>query len=119
MHEQISSHIAALQSALETTSLTQERKEYIAKAVTKLVTLYRQFRETNESRFGDSIAQVVQSILRELEACPEARKLDAKFRQGLHALHADLGIPRLPLKPAKEPPKPAKASPRRKKGSKL
>jgi hypothetical protein len=118
MHEQIRSHFAALQSGLETTSLTEERRQYISKSVSKLVDLYQQFRETNESRFGDSIAQVVHSILRELAVCPEARKLDAKFREVLHALHEELGIPRLPLKPAKDLPKLAKASPKAKKGSK-
>src|ERR1051326_3617433 len=118
MHEEIRSHIAELQSALETTSLAEERKEYISKSVTKLVTLYQQFRETNESRCGDSIARLVGSILRELEACPEASKLDAKFREGLHALHEELGIPRLMLKPPKPLPKAIKPASKSKKGSK-
>jgi len=110
MHEQIRAHMAALQVALEDTSLTEERKQFISKSVANLVNLYERFRETNESRFGDSITKTVQSILRELEACPEASKLDAAFREGLYALHEELGIPRLALKPLKVPPKLKKGS---------
>jgi hypothetical protein len=110
MHERIRAHFAALQPALEITTLTDERKQFISKSVVKLAALYEQFRETNESRFGDTITKVVQAILRELEACPEARKLDADFREGLHALHEELGIPALQLKPAKVPSRPKKKS---------
>jgi hypothetical protein len=110
MQKRIKSHFANLESAIEATSLTDERKQFISKSVEKLSGLYEQFRETNESRFGDTITQVVQSILRELEACPEASKLDAQFREDLYSLHEQLGIPRLSLKPLKVPPKPKKRS---------
>ena len=110
MNERIRAHFAALQSALGTTTLTDERKQFVSQSVARLVSLYQQFRETNESRYGDGITKLVQAILRELEACPEARKLDAEFREGLRALHEELGIPTLQLKPAKAPPKPKKRS---------
>ena len=37
-------------------------------------------------------------MLKDLEACPEAQKLDAAFRDGLRDLHEQLGLPRLALK---------------------
>ncbi len=79
----------------------------------RLVALYGQFRETNESRFGDLITRAVQEILRQLEACPQAVKLGEKFRDRLGILHEDLGIPRLSLKPAKVPNKPKKEKARK------
>ena len=110
MHDMIQTHFAALQSVIEPTALTDERKQFVSTAIGKLTELYQRFRETNASRYGDEIARIVQSILRELEACPEARKLDASFRAGLHQLHEDLGIPKLTLKAAPPPPKPTRKS---------
>jgi hypothetical protein len=106
MHDRIRHLFAALEAAVDETSVTPERKAFISVWVVKLHDLYGQFRETNSSRFGDEITRLVQQILRELEACPEARKLDADFRAGLHELHEELGIPRVALKPAPVPPKP-------------
>ncbi|MEI7686762.1 MAG: hypothetical protein WCL32_17220 [Planctomycetota bacterium] len=110
MHDMIQTHLTALQAAIVPTALTEQRKLFVDTAIGKLTELYQRFRETNASRYGDEIARVVQSILRELEACPEARKLDAEFRAGLHQLHEDLGIPKLALKAAPPPPKPARKS---------
>ncbi|HEX3316324.1 MAG TPA: hypothetical protein VHR72_15605 [Gemmataceae bacterium] len=110
MHDQIQAHFVALQAALESTTVTDERKRLVAGFLVRLDGLYTKFRETNASRYGDEIASIVQTILRELEACPEARKLDADFREGLHALHEEFGIPKLALKPAPAPPKPRKKS---------
>ena len=55
---------------------------------------------------------MVEVVLKELEACPEARKLDAAFRAKLSLLHEESGVPKLTLKSA-PPPGPKKA--RRKK----
>jgi hypothetical protein len=55
---------------------------------------------------------VVQAVLKDLEACPEARKLDAAFRAKLSLLHEESGVRKLALKSA-PPPGPKKA--RRKK----
>lgn len=110
MHDLIRTHFADLQSAISKTTITEQRQLWISTSLDKLGALYSQFRETNASRFGDEITRVVQAILRELESCPEARKLDADFRGGLHALHEELGIPKLPLKAAPAPPKPRKSA---------
>jgi hypothetical protein len=110
MHDRIKSHFAELQSALEDTSLSDERKQIVANSVAKLGALYTQFRETNMSRFGDEITRLVQAVLHQLQDCPEASKLDADFRLGLSSLHQELGIPRLTLKALKVPPKPKKGS---------
>jgi hypothetical protein len=110
MHESIKAHFAELQTALEGTTLSDERKQFVASSVAKLAALYAQFRETNMSRFGDEISRLVQAVLHHLQECPEASKLDADFRHGLHSLHQELGIPRLSLKPVKVPPKPKKRS---------
>jgi hypothetical protein len=105
MQDHIQAHFAALLTALDSTTVTDERKKLVAGFLARLGALYTRFRETNASRYGDEIASIVQAILRELEACPEARKLDAEFRGGLHALHEEFGIPKLALKPAPVPPK--------------
>jgi hypothetical protein len=110
MHEKIRSHFAELQSALEGTTLSDERKQAVARSVAKLPHLYSQFRETNISRFGDEITQLVQLVLSQLEECPTATKLTEEFRRGLHVLHEDLGVPKLPLKPLRSPSKPRKGS---------
>ena len=89
--------------ALNDTELTDERKAYLTKSVEKLDGHYAAFRETNASRSGDQIALIVQAILNDLNACPTARHLDQAFREGLHALHEDLGIPKLALKPVPKP----------------
>lgn len=108
MHADIQAHFAALEKAVRETAVPAGRQEVIAGCVKRLASLYTQFRETNDSRHGDEIGRVVQSVLKDLEACPEARKLDAEFREKLRLLHEDLGLPALALKAASPPPKPLK-----------
>jgi hypothetical protein len=113
MHESIKEHFKDLEEAVRSTTIPADRKEVIAGTVRRLTGLYTKFRETNESRYGDQITALVQGVLMELEACPEARKLDAAFREKLQLLHEELGVPKLALKPA--PPPPAPKKPRKKK----
>lgn len=98
MHDQIRSHFAAIEAALAKTTIPEPRQQALSDLIAKLPPLYTQYRETNSSRFGDDITRVVQLLLRELGTCPEAAKLEADFREELHRLHEDLGIPKLPLK---------------------
>ena len=98
MHARIRKHFASLIKALSKTTLSEERRAFVAKSVERLDDLYDSFRQTNASRSGDQIAMIVQSVLRELEACEKASALDAAFRDGLHQLHEELGIPKLALK---------------------
>ena len=109
MHESIQTHYKDLEAAVRSTAVPADRREVIAGLVRRLPALYTQFRETNESRWGEEITRVVQAVLKELEACPEARKLDAAFRAKLSLLHEELGVPKLTLKSAPKPPGPKKA----------
>ena len=72
----------------------------IAGSVRQLAALYTKSRQTNDSRYGDEISLLVQGILKDLQACPEARQLDAAFRAKLRLLHEEAGVPALTLKPA-------------------
>ena len=109
MHESIRTHFKDLEEAVRSTGVPADRREVIAGLVRRLPALYTQFRETNDSRWGEGITRVVQAVLKELEACPEARKLDAAFRAKLSLLHEELGVPKLTLKSAPPPPSPKKA----------
>src|SRR3954451_20901538 len=93
---------------VQETDIPEDRKRNMADSIAKLSGLYTQFRATNASRFGDEITRQVQAILKDLEACPKAQNLDAAFREGLHNLHEQLGIPALRLKAAAVPRKPRK-----------
>jgi hypothetical protein len=104
MHESIRAHFQELEEALRVTAVPADRREVIAGSVRRLPALYARFRETNESRHGEEIARLVQGILKDLEACPQARELDAAFREKLRLLHEELGVPPLALKPAARPP---------------
>jgi RecB family exonuclease len=98
MHDRIRDHFAGLIAALPSTTLTDDRQLFVVKAIDKLPPLYAAYRETNASRCGDQITLIVQSVLKELQTCPQGRGLDAEFRDGLHKLHEELGVPKLPLK---------------------
>src|SRR5579885_1583780 len=104
MHETLKAHFKELEDAVRATSVREDRRDAIAGAIRRLPALYLKLRETNESRYGDAIARLVQTVLKDLEACPEARKLDATFREKLRLLHEELGVPQLALKAAAPPP---------------
>ncbi len=106
MHENLRAHFSELEDAVRSTAVPADRQEAIASAVRRLPALYKKFRETNDSRYGADITRTVQAILKDLEACPEARKLDAAFRDKLALLHEELGVPKLTLRPAPPPPGP-------------
>jgi len=105
MHDTVRAHFAALESALEATPLPDDRKKRIADGIKKIAILYVQLRETNASRYGDEITRRVQSVLVELEACPETRALAPDFHAGLKRLHEELGVPALALKLPKPAPR--------------
>jgi hypothetical protein len=113
MHPDIQAHFQELEDAVRATAVPPDRREVIAGSVRQLATLYTKFRQTNDSRYGDEITRLVQGVLRELQACPEARQLDAAFRAKLRLLHEEAGVPPLALKPA--PPAPGTKKARKKK----
>ncbi len=114
MHDSIRAHFKDLEDAVRATAVPADRQEVITNSVRLLPGLYARFRETDDSRYGDEIARVVQAILKDLEACPEAQKLDAAFREKLRLLHEELGVPKLALKPAPAPPGPKKTGKKKK-----
>lgn len=99
MHDLIRSHFTTLQTALKSTNVGGHPKRIISDAIEKLPPLYQMYRDTNLSRYGDEITRLVQSCLRELHSDAESKSLEEGFREGMHRLHDDLGIPKLPLKP--------------------
>ncbi len=113
MHETLKAHFKELEDAVRATSVREDRRDAIAGAIRRLPALYLKLRETNESRYCDEITRLVQAVLKDLEACPEARNLDAAFREKLRLLREELGVHPLPLKPA--PPPPGTKKPRKKK----
>jgi hypothetical protein len=108
MHERIKALFRDLEESVRTTAVLADRREVMAELVRRLPALYTKFRETNDSRYGDEITRVVEALLKELEACPEARKLDAAFRENLRHLHEESGVPKVALKSAPPPPGPKK-----------
>jgi hypothetical protein len=110
MHENMQAHFKALENAVKKTAIPADRQEVIATSIRRLPALYKEFRQTYESRYGNEITRVVQSLLKELEACPKAQKLDADFRVGLRLLHEELGLPALTLKAPAPRIKPLKTS---------
>ena len=121
MHETVKALFTDMEASLDKTPIPADRKRLISAAVSKLANLYKRYRETNESRYGDEMTRQVQFIVGELEACREAHQLSLDFRKGLQGLHAELGIPPLslkapkalkavkPVKAVKAPAKPRKA----------
>lgn len=99
MHKAVQAHFHALEVAVGTTAVGADRQHIIASRIGRLTGLYTKFGEANESRYFDEINGIVQLLLRELEACPKAQKLDASFREKLRTLHEELGLPPLRLKP--------------------
>src|SRR4051794_40363320 len=108
MHKTIQAHFQTLENAVKTTDIPADRQDVIATSIGRLAALYTEYRETNESRYGDQITRVVQSLLKELEACPKSQKRDADSRAGRRLLHEELATPPLPLKALAPPPKPPK-----------
>jgi hypothetical protein len=112
MHENLREHFRNLHVAMRATGLSANRRKYVAGLIEQLPALYAKYRETSESRFGDEITELVQIVLRTLEAVPAAQELDAPFRAKLRLLHEELGVPQLPLKPVTRvtpPPAPKKS----------
>ena len=111
MHASIRAHFQELEDSVRATAVPAERQEVIAGCVRRLTALYAKYRETNDSRYGEEITRVVQAVLQDLEACPEARQLGTPFREKLRLLHEELGVPGLALKappPRRGPKKPRK-----------
>ncbi len=71
--------------------------------------LYSKFRLTNESRYGEQIARLLQGLLNELakigRAFPGSNTLSASIVDRVRLVHEEFGLPRLELKVPRPTPR--------------
>jgi len=93
--------LAAITKQIHRAAISTGCKHTAVWCVTQLPTLYAQFRETNESRYGEEITRLVQGMLTELatgeKSCLKARELAAKISDRLQLLHEQFGLPAMRL----------------------
>jgi hypothetical protein len=115
MDEAIQAHFAGLGNEVQAAALPDGCKSTALWCIGQLPTLYTQFHQTNESRYGTEIVRLVQGVLKELaksgKACPAAGPLATRLIDRLRLLHEEFGLPGL------EFPLPTKSSPRSRKAS--
>jgi len=75
MHDSIRRHFASFLKSVQESSLPDDRKEFFAASIDRLPPMYATYRDTNDSRHGDEITRVVQTMLKALEGCPEGREI--------------------------------------------
>lgn len=102
MKDSIQTQLGAMGREFETAPISDTCKHTAAWCFGKLPTLYVKLGLTNESRYGDEIAGLVQWLLKELtlgtSASPETRKCAATFSKRLSLFHERFGLPGLNLK---------------------
>ena len=107
MKETLQAQIAALGTEIQATAVPDGCKQTAAWCIRQLPALYAQFRQTNESRYGDEITRLVQGVLKALATsqpvCPEAQQLAVHITDRLRLLHEQFGFPGLKLKPVSAP----------------
>lgn len=115
MDKALQALLAALGNQVRAAAIPDGCKQTAAGCLGQLPTLYAQFRQTNESRYGDEITRLVQWMLKGLAQSntegPEARKLEASLINRLRLFHERFGIPPLNFKPYRASPPPRKAGP--------
>ena len=93
---------AALGDEVVAAAIPEGCKQTAAWCIGQLPALYAKFRQTCESRYGEEISRLVQSLLKELatsqQTCPEAHQLAARIDDRLRLLHEQFGLPGLNLK---------------------
>jgi len=90
--------LAAIGNKVLTVAIPEDCKRTVAWCVEQLPALYAKLLQTNESRYAEEIARLVQGLLNQL-ATPEAQKPAARITQQLRHLHEQFGLPRLNLRP--------------------
>jgi hypothetical protein len=101
----------ALVDEVMATAIPADCKHTAALCLAKLPSLYAAYRQTNESRYGDEIARLVQAVMTELTrsqvGCMEAQKIAAGMVDRFQRLHEKLSLPMLNLKavPTRPPAK--------------
>src|SRR5262245_62139108 len=114
MDKSLETALQSLSKSVEGTTISPDGKRTIAWCLGKLGGLYNHYLNTRESRYGDEITRLVQAVIKELaavpDACPEASRIAAGMADRFALLHERLGLPTLILKC----PTPAKvAAPRK------
>lgn len=107
MSDTIQAQLGALGTELQAAAIPDTCKQAAAWCLGKLPTLYTKLGLTHESRYGDEITSLVQSLLKEFTSSPnaslETRKCAASFSERLSLLHERFGLPGLNLKDAAAP----------------
>ena len=99
MDQALQSLLAALRKEIGAAAITSDCKHTAVWCIDQLPALYTKFRQSSESRYGEEIRRLVQTMLKELVAskplCPKAEKLAASIPECLRHLHDEFGIPAL------------------------
>src|SRR3954454_8730876 len=103
MNDTLQARLGALGEDVRAAALPGGCKRTAAWCMGKLPALYAEFRQTNESRYGEEIVRLVRAALKELgenmAKCPEAGQLAASTADRLRLLHEEFGVPSLDFKP--------------------
>lgn len=115
MEKAIQVQLAELGDEVRAAAIPDASKRTALWCVGKLPSLYAQFRQTYESRYGEEITRLVQGALNELlntkTAGTAGQQLAASMTERLRLLHERSGIPSLNLKiPRPSPPRSRKAN---------
>jgi hypothetical protein len=109
MDEALQAQLTALGDEVGATSVPDDCKQTVAWCLGQLPSLYVQFRQTCESRYGEAITRLVHGIMKALAAsqpaCPEAQDLANHFTGRFRLLHEQYGLPALHLKPVGASPR--------------
>lgn len=102
MDETLQAQLTELGNEVRAASIPDSCKQTAAWCLGQLPSLYVQFRQTSESRYGEAITHLVQGILKTLAASqrahPEAQLLAAHITERFRLLHEQYGLPVLHLK---------------------
>jgi hypothetical protein len=101
MGEVLARLIRAVEGEVDSSSLADDAKHTAVWCVRQLPALYDKFCRTNESRYGDEIARLVQAARQTLAEgsgnSPASHKLAASIPARLQSLHKRFGVPALKL----------------------
>lgn len=108
MSDTIQAQLGALGKEFQAATIPDTCKQAAAWCLGKLPTLYSKLSLTHESRYGDEIAGLVQSLLKEFNSSPlaslETRKCAASLSERLSLIHERFGLPGLNIKAPAGPP---------------
>ena len=111
MDDVLAAELALIWDEVRKTAIPAGCNDAAVWSLEQLPTLYGQFHQTNESRYGEQITGVlqvmIQALARSTRACPEAQQLAASLPHRLRLLHEKFGLPELKLKAPVVKPLPA------------